>query len=285
MNGQHSNRSSLRSVGPAELPKESSEIRAVAETYDLLASWPGRPDYLDHLLDAGRVAVARTGAGVVGYGGAFVGAHQTHLTDLFVRPDSTGRGAGGAILGSLELDPAATTAFASADPRAQALYRRLGLRELDQLAYLVGRAGDVERLRRHVGPLASLPEPDTDGAIEQHRELRGGVHGAGTLSFLTDVARPLTWPSGYAWLRLAPDRACIGPLGSDDDTTTVSLVVAALLEAVRLRAKAQIVVAQSHPAHALLVKSGFTTSDVDPFMAGDPSLVDLARYCPDPDLG
>ena len=75
------------------------------------------------------------------------------------------------------------------------------------------------------------------------------------------------------------------PLGCDDDTTPVALVAAALLEAVRLRPRVQIVVAHSHPAHALLVTSGFSTSDVDTFMGGDRSLVDLTRYCPDPDLG
>jgi len=222
---------------------------------------------------------------VIGYGGVFVGPHQTHLTDLFVRAGETGQGAGGAILAALELDRARTTTFASADPRAHALYHRLGLQELDQLSYLGATANDVERLRRQIDPIASPAEADTEGAIRRHRELRGGLHGASTLSFLAKTARPLTWPSGYAWLRIARDRVCVGPVGSDDDTTAVSVVAAALLEAVRLRPRVQIVVAHSHPAHALVVTSGFTTNDVDTFMAGDRSLVDLTRYCPDPDLG
>jgi hypothetical protein len=33
-------------------------------------------------------------------------------------------------------------------------------------------------------------------------------------------------------------RVCVGPLGSDDETAAVSLVAAALLEAVRLRPSA-----------------------------------------------
>ena len=93
-------------VGPARLPHETSEIRAIANAYDLLATWPRRPD--------------------------------------------------------------------SADPRAQTLYRRLGLRRLDELTYLVGSADDVERLQQRVKSVAS-PAADTERAIQQHLELRGDL--------------------------------------------------------------------------------------------------------------
>ena len=272
-------------IGPPRLPQETTAIRALARAYDLLATWPRRPDYLDHLLEAGRVAVARGPVGIVGYGGAFVGPRQTHLTDLFVHAVETGRGVGGAILTALELDPAKTSTFASADPRAQTLYRRLGLRTLDQLSYLVGGAEEVERLRRRLERRTVSPGADTEQAIEKHLAMRGGLHGAATMSFLVETARPVIWESGYAWLRIATDRVCVGPMGSHDPTTAASVVCDALLEATRQRPTVQLFVAHSHPAHAALIESGFTTNDVDIFMAGDRSLIDLARYCPDPDLG
>jgi hypothetical protein len=105
------------------------------------------------------------------------------------------------------------------------------------------------------------------------------------MSFLVETARPVIWESGYAWLRIATDRVCVGPMGSHDPTTAASVVCDALLEATRQRPTVQLFVAHSHPAHAALIESGFTTNDVDIFMAGDRSLIDLARYCPDPDLG
>jgi GNAT superfamily N-acetyltransferase len=273
-----------RDVGAAQLPQETGAIRALADAYDLLATWPRRPDYLDHLLATGRVVVARGATGVIGYGGVFAGERQVHLTDLFVRANQTGRGAGGAILAALELDPKRTTTFASADPRARTLYNQLGLRQLDELSYLSGSAEDVERLRQRVERVAT-PEPDAERVAEQHLQLRGGLHGAATVSFLKATAQPLSWPSGYAWLRLANERVCVGPLGAEGGAVAVSVIAGALLEAVRLRPSVQIVVGRSHPAHRKLVASRFTTIAADTFMAGDDSLLDLRRYCPDPDLG
>jgi GNAT superfamily N-acetyltransferase len=271
-------------VGAARLPQERPGIRALARAYDLLATWPRRPDYLDHLLAAGRVVVARGATGVIGYGGAFAGGRQVHLTDLFVQADQTGRGVGGALLAALELDPKRTTTFASTDPRARTLYSRLGLRQLDELSYLIGSAEDVERLRQRVGRVTT-PEPDAERAAEQHLELRGSLHEAATVSFLKATAQPLSWASGYAWLRLANERVCVGPLGAEGGAAAVSIVAGTLLEAIRFRPSVQIVVGCSHPAQRKLVASGFTTIATDTLMAGDDSLLDLRRYCPDPDLG
>lgn len=272
-------------IGPPRLPDETPEIRAVADGYGLLSTWPRRPDYLDHLLEAGRVVVARGAEGVVGYGGAFAGRLETHLTDLFVLPDAIGRGAGGAILAALELPPARTTVFASADPRAHTLYHRLGLRELDKLSYLVGGVEAVDELTRRAGHQAPSPGRDAAQAIQAHLELRSGLHGAATSSFLVQSSQPLSWAWGYAWLRVASDRVCVGPIGSVDEAMAVPVVTSALAEAIRLRPSAQLAVSQGHPAHALLLASGFTTRDIDTVMAGDRSSIDLARYCPDPDLG
>lgn len=44
--------------------------------------------------------------------------------------------------------------------------------------------------------------------------------------------------------------------------------------AISLRPSVQLVVAHSHPAHAALLASGFTTNDVETVMAGDRSLTD-----------
>jgi len=278
-------RSRKARIGPPLLPSETPEIRAIAHAYDLLATWPRRPDYLDHLLAVGRVVVARHAGRVVGYGGAFAGPGQTHLTDLFVRPDATSRGLGGAIVGTLELDPAKTTVFSSSDPRAKKLYRRLGLREVDELSYLVGGSSEVERLRRRLGVPPASACSHSEAAIERHLELRGGLHRGASASFLADSAEPYVWAAGYAWLRVADDRVCVGPIGSNDQATSPLVVADALLEAIRLRPAVQLLVAHRHPAHGALVASGFTTASVDTFMAADRSLIDMTRYCPDPDLG
>jgi GNAT superfamily N-acetyltransferase len=217
-------------IEPPRLPDETPEIRALADAYGLLSTWPRRPDYLDHLLEAGRVVVARGAGGVAGYGGAFVGQFQAHLTDLFVRPDAIGRGAGGAILAALELTPARTSTFASADPRAHKLYRGLGLHELDKLSYLVGRVEEVEELKQRVERRTSSPAADAAQAIKRHLKLRSGLHGAATISFLVQTSQPLSWASGYAWLRVASDRVCVGPIGSLDETAGVSVVTDALVE-------------------------------------------------------
>ena len=272
-------------VGPPRLPDETPEIRALAEAYGLFARWPRRPNYLDHLLEVGRVVVARSSEGMLGYGGALLGDKQAHLTDLFVRADKISRGIGGAILAALDLDPTRTTTFASADPRAQRLYGRLGLHRLEKLSYLGGRAEEVARLRQLVKQAMPLPGADVELAIKKHLELRGGLHGAADISFLVKSAQALTWASGYAWLRVANDDVCLGPIGSDDEATAASVLADALLSAIRLRPSVQIAVAHSHPAYALMVRAGFTTHDLDTVMTGDRSLIDLTRYCPDPDLG
>ena len=200
-------------VGPPRLPDETPEIRALAEAYGLFARWPRRPNYLDHLLEVGRVVVARSSEGMLGYGGALLGDKQAHLTDLFVRADKISRGIGGAILAALDLDPTRTTTFASADPRAQRLYGRLGLRRLEELSYFVGHAEAVERLGQSVKDGTRLPRADAEFAIKKHLELRGALDGAADISLLVQSAQAITWSSGYAWLRVTNDDVCVGPIG------------------------------------------------------------------------
>lgn len=124
---------------PAD-PTDPSEIAAIREVCVAAGADTGGSfdAYLAHVARHGALIVAVAGREVVGVGGVIDLAATAFVTDLFVRPDHHGRGAGGAILGALVDDRPVRTTFSTSHPAALAAYRRVGMHERWPVRYLRG---------------------------------------------------------------------------------------------------------------------------------------------------
>jgi GNAT superfamily N-acetyltransferase len=249
----------IMEAGADDLPA----VRALAGRYGLLGEWPSRPDWLDHLLAAGGLWIAREdGAGIAGFCGIADDGGVVHLTDLFVDPDALGHGTGRALLAVAFPTGGARTTFASGDPRALPLYARTGLRPLAPMLYLKGAVpggAETERI-----PVEAVPA-DRPAAL-------AFLAGAG--------AYALRAGEGTAVLRPLPDSVLLGPAvaGADDLLALVRAASAA-------HGVVKLTIGGPHPGLAALLGAGMRVVDMDTYMATAPGLVDLERRLPHPDLG
>jgi len=239
-------------------------IRALAGRYGLLGEWPSRPDWLDHLLGAGGLWIAREdGAGIAGFCGIADDGGVVHLTDLFVDPDALGHGTGKALLAAAFPSGGVRTTLASGDPRALPLYARTGLRPLAPMLYLKGAVpgggAGAERI-----PVEAVPA-DRPAA----------------LAFLAGTgAYALRAGEGSAVLRPLPDSVLLGPAvaGADDLLALVRAASAA-------HGVVKLTIGGPHPGLLALLEAGMRVVDMDTYMATSTGVVDLERRLPHPDLG
>lgn len=278
-------------VRPAVRP-DLEPIRAIANSYGNLASWSQRPDYIDHELATGTLAVCETERKVVGFGAVLERNGIAHLADLFVSRDRIGQGVGKAILERLLSPGSRRVTFASNDPRALPLYMRFGMVPVAPLLYLKGSAEAALRL---ANPGAALRDA-TPAEVAELDRVASGRERVQDLDFLSGHARCFLAINrkqviGYGFVRLVEGgangatAAFVGPVGAETAERS-RLTVDALLRWSAERATSTIVpVFGPHPAASRLVDAGYRIEDIDTYMASSSRLINLERYCPSAELG
>src|SRR5437660_2999232 len=267
-------------------------IRTIAQGYGNLVRWPQRPDYIDHELATGRLAVCEAQGEVVGFGAVLPRGGVAYLADLFVRPDQLGRGIGRAILDQVFQHDAERATFASQDPRALPLYMRFGMLPLAPLLYLSASSQVVSQLQDAGGLLAD----STPATIADLDRAASGRERVQDLEFLGTHARCLAAVDheqvvGYGVVRLVEDadgssrKAYVGPAAADTPEHFGPTVLALLRWAAERSSSVSVAVLGPHPVSGTLVGAGLRIVDMDTFMASRTGLVDVERYCPSAELG
>jgi|SRR5579884_2818381 len=267
----------IRAADAADMPG----IRAIAIQHDILRDWPRRPDFLDLERQTGRLLIAHSHAGVLGFAGTLTRGTVTHLGDLFIHRQTQSAGLGARLLAAI-LPPTGqpVVTFASADPRALALYLRHGLLPRQPLWYLAGDPAALPvttaRLRR--------------ATVEQVADLDAELSGGDRHGHLTWYARQpgvAVWstPGGYAFTRTDNNSLTIGPAGGRAPHASVDVVLAAADHARTRRLQVRLAVFGTHPAAAVLIRAGLRIVDQDTFMTSHDQLLSVERYLPNPDLG
>ncbi len=263
----------IRPAASADLPG----VRAVAGRYQLLELWPpGAPDFLAAELAYGRLGVAAVDGAVTGFSGTLPRGRLTHLGDLFVLPGAQSAGLGRALLEYALAEAGPVVTFASADPRAMALYLRAGLVPRCPLLYLSGRLASADQTRDTPGPRAG--DGDLPLAIELDAVASGGRR-AELLRWYAGVpgVRVHTVGDSYAFTRAVADQLVLGPAGG------VPAVEAALGAAGGRELR--LALFGTHPLLPRLIRAGLRIEDLDTFMSTDPDLIRLDSYLPSTDLG
>lgn len=269
-------------------------IRSIARRYDNLATWPSRPDYIDHELSSGALMVCEEEGQIAGFGAVLERSGISHLADLFVQPDRVGTGIGRALLTALFPPAGARVTFASSDPRAMPLYVKFGMSPIAPMLYL---AGDEQAARRLADPGVRLVDAASAaiGELDRNASSRDRLQEldflrlrAGAKAF---VAMAGAAAVGYGFCRLAEvgddntPSAFLGPIGAKTATDAVRTAVALLRWAAKRAAKMTIPVFGPNGATPALLNAGFRIQTMDVFMGSRPGLIGLDRYFPSIELG
>jgi GNAT superfamily N-acetyltransferase len=263
----------------AAADEDMAGVRSVAARFGNLSHWPDRPDYLDLEHAGGGLAVAVTGGPVTvaGFAGVLRRGELTHLGDLFVRPEAQSGGAGRRLLELVLPDAGPRATYASADPRAVALYVRRGLNPAGTLCYLTG---DARRLRD-----TATAWPSTADAVAALDGDASGGDRAAHIAWYADRPGVSIWATtgGYAVMRATRSGALVGPAGGGTPADVVTAVTGALRTSAATTVK--IAVFGSSPLLPVLIGAGFRLTDQDTVMLSEPGLLPMDRYVPHPDLG
>jgi GNAT superfamily N-acetyltransferase len=238
--------------------------------------------YVLHLLGHHRAFVSELGGAVVAFGAAVDAGVATHLADLFVRPDLTGRGIGRPLLGAVFGEAERRTTFASEDPRALPVYVRAGMAALWVTLYMNGAAATIppqpglDSVPGDPGRLAAL-ERDWTGAHRPADHAFWASQVAADAFLVVGEDGPLAL--GYARARQAVDMRALDRLVVRPGADPVGPALAAIHRAGR-GGVVQVTVPGPSPLVRSLLGLGFRIADRDQFMASSPDLVDPARLLP-----
>ena len=241
------------------------------------------PSAMPHILATGSMYVAEQDDSILAFAGAITRGAVTFLTDLFVRPDIQSSGLGKTLLSHVLLpaQPIHCT-MSSTDPRAQALYSRVGMQPIFPHYNLQWQRRANEQL-----PSADRELEVVEGQVGDPALLRWDAQASGRYrpedhAFWATRRQciPL-WlqrrgaPVGYAyvWLDdatpLTTQRWVIGPLGVSAPEYATACVLAAT-RWVQERAgevRVRIDVPGPHPALAPLLERGFQIVYVETFQS------------------
>jgi GNAT superfamily N-acetyltransferase len=269
----------IRAVGPADL----AAVRRIAGTHDVLAQWPTGPDFLDCERAFGRLLLGDVDGRVVGFGGVLRRGGLTHLGDLFVAADRQSAGLGRALLDGLLDGAGRRVTYASADPRAVALYVRYGMIPRRPLLYLVGPADALSTVD-DFGPVPPARPADHAALVDADAAISGGTRDD-VLRWYTGLPTVDRWRTGagYALARRVDDRVQIGPAGGADPVASAHAVIAAG----RRYPGRRILVSLfgTHPLLPALLRAGYRIDDTDTLMSSDDGQFSPDRYIPSVDLG
>lgn len=265
-------------VRPAD-ESDLADIAAIARSNGLSGEGSGAdPAYVGHLLRNGRVVVASTSAGPVGFAAAIRVGGTTMLADLFVDPRRQSAGAGAALLGYIFSPGGARMTFSSQDPRAIALYTRAGMSARWALLYL---RSDPLRL---IGDSPSAPVVPTEAHVATAWEHRWhGVDRSAEYRYWTSAGRAL--------LVGPPDAPHAVAVVTSDGVTHAAVAPdadprAAVLDIVRTATTGSCLLhlPSTHPALADLLRQGFLIEDFDLFMTTDDEIPGRTTGVYDPGL-
>jgi ribosomal protein S18 acetylase RimI-like enzyme len=285
----------IRSATAADLPachavwlRAEDDVPATADPDALLPLHA-------HELATGRLLVAEADDRVVGFGATLTRSGVAYLADLFVRPESQGRGIGRALLHGL-LDEHAGPRFtlASTTPHAQRLYTAFGMHAVEEFSYFFARPSDLRIDAFAFGGIDVVEVGVTDEVLAIDREVTGRdraadlLHAAEHLDARTFVGRRAGRAVGYAsfvypiwWNPWHPDDVRVGPIAAIEPADTCALLAHAVCITRELdTASLGPFVPVSNPGHRMLLDAGFRIVDTDMYMASDPRLLDRARYLP-----
>lgn len=243
--------------------------------------------YVRHLVERHRTLVSERDGGVVAFGSVLDTGRARMLADLFVEPGLLGQGLGRPLLTTLFEDAPVRATFASSDPRALPLYVRAGMSPLWICLYLEGDASQLPP----VDPSLALRDATPDELAQLEAAWTGAARPDDHAywadqpqadPFVVDDAEgPVAFGYGRA-KQVTPTRA-LNRLLVRPGVDPVPSIVASLARAAR-GGRVQACLLGPNPALPLLLEAGFHVVDHDQFLCSDPSLVDPARFLPNPGM-
>ncbi len=239
---------------------------------------------LRHLLTTGTINVAIKDGVILGFAGAVRRGHTAYLTDLFVRPEAQSSGLGTALLREVlplarEGEPRFTVS--STNPRALALYVRLGMRPHWPNLLLRSLPPAPDRL-----PPADVDavegRPDDPNLIQWDGELSGRFRAVDHSYWVREEGAIPLWfhrqetVIGYGYARTRspefwyPEHIRLGPIGARTPEDARSCVLAAVHWSRSRTEVLRIDVPGPHPALSLLLEAHFQIVYVETFLADAP---------------
>lgn len=235
------------------------------------------PSVLRHVFETGTMYVAEQDGQILAFAGAITRGPVTFLTDLFVHPRTQSGGLGKTLLSYvLPQDQGIRCTMSSTDPRAQALYVRLGMQPVFPHFNLLwqGHArqeqspSDIEVVEGQAGDPAFL---------QWDAQVSGRARPVDHAFWMRQQQSIPLWfrrhgvTVGYAYVRqvaetaLTPQTWVVGPLGVSEPGDATACVLAATSWAQLRAERVRIDVPGPHPCLALLLESGFQIIYVETF--------------------
>jgi GNAT superfamily N-acetyltransferase len=243
--------------------------------------------YVRHLVERHRTMVSELDGGIVAFGSVLDTGRARMLADLFVEPGRLGTGLGRPLLNALFEDAPVRATFASSDPRALPLYVRAGMTPLWVCLYLEGAADtlppiDPSLVVRGATPdeLAALEAAWTGAARPDDHAYWADQPDADPF-LVEDPQGPVAL--GYGRAKQATPTRALNRLLIRPNADPVSSIVAGLARAARA-GRVQACLLGPNPALPILLEAAFRVVDHDQFLCSDPSLVDPARFLPNPGM-
>ncbi len=252
------------------------------------------PPHLRHVLQTGTLLVAEQDSTVVAFAGAITRTDIRYLTDLFVRPLRQSAQLGQTLLRAA-LPPSGDLVhctMSSSDPRALALYIRLGM--TPQWPYFGLRLEQSRaELRRVDYGLDIVPAESADFAalVQADAGTSGRWRSLEHAFWIQQEGAVPLWfrrhgqTVGYAYVRLGagtiyhPTACTIGPIGAGTAEEATACVLAAVGWAAPQAEVIRVGAPGPHPCLAPLLEAGFHISYVDTFMSTAP-FFDARLYLP-----
>jgi GNAT superfamily N-acetyltransferase len=227
-------------------------------------------NYVEHLLTYGRLVIAEDhNNDPIGYAATTTVGERLMLTDLFVRPDRQGAGAGRALLNEVLTSGTYPMTFSSHDARAVTLYSRRGMSATWVLLYL---RGDPTALSPPPGWTVDTVPTETAAVLERSitgldRSAAYGYWasrpGAAAVVVVSasgqEVAAGAVGGGGHEYG--VSHLSCRGPAEAAEATMAVLA---------QLTGTARVCLPATHPAVGPLIAHGFVVADFDLFMTTRP---------------
>jgi GNAT superfamily N-acetyltransferase len=252
---------------------------------------PGSVDiigpYVRHLVSRHRTMVRERDGGIVAFGSVLDTGRARMLADLFVEPGRLGTGLGRPLLTALFEDAPVRATFASSDPRALPLYVRAGMTPLWVCLYVEGSADQLPAIDPSLAvrgatanELAAL-EAAWTGAARPHDHAYWSDQPAADPFLVEDLHGPVAF--GYGRAKQATSTRALNRLLIRPGADPVPATLAGLARAAR-GGRVQACLLGPNPALPGLLEAGFHVVDHDQFLCSDPSLIDPARFLPNPGM-
>ena len=235
------------------------------------------PSVLHHVFETGTMYVAEQDGHMQAFAGAITRGPVTFLTDLFVHPQTQSGGLGKTLLQHVLLkeEPIHCT-MSSTDPRAQALYIRLGMQPVFPHFNLQWQghihrellSTDLEVIEGQVGDPAF---------VQWDAQISGRVRPVDHAFWVGQQQGTPLWfrrhgvTVGYGYVRLvaetllSPQTWVVGPLGVNETEYAAACVLAATRRVQQRAETVRIDVPGPHPSLAPLLESGFQIIYVETF--------------------